>query len=106
LIANKAEGREAQPGITEGFKLGFGEPIPLSAEHGLGLSELHSIVSQAIDRAAEKAEGEVAQVDLPQVEIDLPEDDGSTEEGPALRWDPKRHLNVAIIGRPNAGKST
>jgi GTP-binding protein len=45
-------------------------------------------------------------VDLPQVDIDLPEDDGSTEEGPVLRWDPKRHLNVAIIGRPNAGKST
>src|SRR5690606_39327115 len=43
---------------------------------------------------------------LPEVEIDLPEDDGSTEEGPAARWNPRRHLNVAIIGRPNAGKST
>src|SRR5215216_5295771 len=41
LVANKAEGREAQPGITEGFKLGFGEPIALSAEHGLGMSDLH-----------------------------------------------------------------
>jgi GTP-binding protein len=106
LIGNKAEGREAQPGLTEGFKLGFGEPIALSAEHGLGLSELHSIVSQAIDKAAEKSTGEIAEMDMPQVEIDLPEDDGSTEEGPALRWDPKRHLNVAIVGRPNAGKST
>jgi GTP-binding protein len=106
LIGNKAEGREAQPGLTEGFKLGFGEPIALSAEHGLGLSELHSIVSQAIDKAAEKATGEIAEMDMPQVEIDLPEDDGSTEEGPTLRWDPKRHLNVAIVGRPNAGKST
>ena len=106
LVANKAEGREAAPGITEGFKLGFGEPIALSAEHGLGLSELHTIVSQAIDRAADKASGEILEADLPQVAIDLPEDDGSTEEGPALRWDPKRHLNVAIVGRPNAGKST
>jgi GTP-binding protein len=106
LVANKAEGREAEPGITEGFKLGFGEPIALSAEHGLGLSDLHSIVSQAIDRAAERASGQIPEIDMPQVEIDLPEDDGSTEEGPALRWDPKRHLNVAIIGRPNAGKST
>jgi len=106
LIGNKAEGREAQPGLTEGFKLGFGEPIALSAEHGLGLSELHSIVSAAIDKAAEKATGELLEIDMPQVEIDLPEDDGSTEEGPALRWDPKRHLNVAIVGRPNAGKST
>jgi len=106
LVANKAEGREAQPGITEGFKLGFGEPIALSAEHGLGLSELHSIVSQAIDRAAERGMAQILEADLPQVDIDLPEDDGSTEEGPALRWDPKRHLNVAIVGRPNAGKST
>ncbi|RYE83070.1 MAG: ribosome biogenesis GTPase Der [Hyphomicrobiales bacterium] len=106
LVANKAEGREANPGITEGFKLGFGEPIALSAEHGLGLSELHSIVSQAIDRAAEKGIAQLHEMDMPQVDIDVPEDDGSTEEGPALRWDPKRHLNVAIIGRPNAGKST
>jgi GTP-binding protein len=106
LVANKAEGREANPGITEGFKLGFGEPIALSAEHGLGLSDLHSIVSQAIDRAAERGTAQLHEMEMPQVDIDLPEDDGSTEEGPALRWDPKRHLNVAIVGRPNAGKST
>jgi GTP-binding protein len=44
--------------------------------------------------------------ELPEVDIDLPEDDGSTEEGPALRWNPRRYLNVAVVGRPNAGKST
>jgi len=44
--------------------------------------------------------------ELPQVDIELPEDDGSSEEGPTLHWDPARHLNVAIVGRPNAGKST
>ena len=48
----------------------------------------------------------LAPEDMPDVDIDLPEDDGSTEEGPALRWNPKRYLNVAIVGRPNAGKST
>lgn len=105
LIANKAEGREAGPGLTEGFKLGFGEPIALSAEHGLGLSDLHAIVGDAIE-AAEGTSGQIDEADLPDVEVDLPEDDGSTEEGPALRWNPRRHLNVAIIGRPNAGKST
>jgi len=105
LIANKAEGREAGPGLTEGFKLGFGEPIALSAEHGLGLSDLHAIVGDAIE-AAEGTGAAIDEADLPDVEIDLPEDDGSTEEGPALRWNPRRHLNVAIIGRPNAGKST
>lgn len=109
LIGNKAEGRGAEPGLMDAYSLGFGEPVALSAEHGLGLSDLHSIVSQAIDRAAEaKAEAEPAPLldELPEVDIDLPEDDGSTEEGPELRWNPKRYLNVAIIGRPNAGKST
>ena len=111
LIGNKAESRQAEPGLMEAYSLGFGEPIALSAEHGLGLSDLHAIVSQAIDAAAARAEAEAAaevpDADLlPEIEVDLPEDDGSTEEGPALRWNPRRHLNVAIIGRPNAGKST
>lgn len=108
LIANKAEGREAEPGLMEAYKLGFGEAVALSAEHGLGLADLHAIVSQAVDRAAAEAAGHapLAEDQLPEVDIDLPEDDGSTEEGPALRWNPKRYLNVAIVGRPNSGKST
>ena len=107
LIANKAEGRAADPGLMEAYELGFGEPVALSAEHGLGLAELHSIVSQAIDRAAESKAGSIAIPDdqMPEVDVDLPPDDGS-EDAPTLRWDPKRYLNVAIIGRPNAGKST
>ncbi|MBI4921137.1 MAG: ribosome biogenesis GTPase Der [Devosia nanyangense] len=103
LIANKAEGRAADPGLMEAYSLGFGEPVALSAEHGLGLADLHAIVSKAVDAKAPPAPDPDQ---LPDVDIDLPEDDGSTEEGPALRWNPKRYLNVAIVGRPNAGKST
>ena len=106
LIANKAEGREASAGLMEAYSLGFGEPVGLSAEHGLGLAELHAIVSEAVDNAAADAGEALPDIPLPEVEIDVPEDDGSTEEGPALRWDPHRYLNVAIVGRPNAGKST
>ncbi len=104
LIANKAEGRAADPGLMEAYSLGFGEPVALSAEHGLGLADLHAIVSKAVDAKAKPAEP----VDefLPDVDIDLPEDDGTDEDGPPLRWNPKRYLNVAIVGRPNAGKST
>jgi len=103
LIANKAEGRGAEPGLMEAYSLGFGEPVALSAEHGLGLADLHAIVAKAVDSRSEPV---LAPEDMPDVDIDLPEDDGSTEEGPALRWNPKRYLNVAIVGRPNAGKST
>jgi GTP-binding protein len=109
LIGNKAEGRAADPGLMEAFSLGFGEPVAISAEHGLGLADLHAIVSKAVDAAAEKAAAEALPPELdqmPEVDVDLPVDDGSTEDGVAKRWDPGRHLNVAIIGRPNAGKST
>jgi len=110
LVGNKAEGRQADAGLMEAFSLGFGEPIALSAEHGLGLAELHTIVSQAIDKvAADQADTEVASLDqMPEVNVDLPPDSGEDEtEGEGRwSWNPKRYLNVAIIGRPNAGKST
>ncbi len=109
LIANKAEGREADPGLMEAFKLGFGEPVALSAEHGLGLADLHAIVSVSVDAAAEDKAGEGAAVDpdMPEVNVDVPQDEDDDESAaPKRRWDPTRHLNVAVIGRPNAGKST
>jgi len=112
LVGNKAESKAASPGLMEAYSLGFGEAIALSAEHGVGMSDLHAIVSQAVDAAAERAAAEAAasmvviEDLLPEIDVDLPLDDGSTEDGPTKRWDPKRYLNVAIIGRPNAGKST
>ena len=109
LIGNKAESGASEAGLVEAYKLGFGEPIALSAEHGLGLSELYSIVSAAIDKAAaEHGAQDQAIVDLmPAVDVDITEDmlEGEGDEA-TLRWNPNRYLNVAIVGRPNAGKST
>ncbi|SMQ62161.1 GTP-binding protein [Devosia lucknowensis] len=114
LVGNKAESSSAEAGLVEAFKLGFGEPIPLSAEHGLGLSELYSIVSAAIDKAEEKkaqqAEEDALSGDLdlmPEVDVDITPDmlEGEGDDA-TLRWNPRRYLNVAIVGRPNAGKST
>lgn len=105
LIANKAEGRAAEAGLIEAYRLGFGEPVGISAEHGLGMADLHAIVGAAIDEVEADSAPE-PEDQLPEVEVDLPEDDGSTEEGPPLRWNPRRYLNVAVVGRPNAGKST
>lgn len=104
LIANKAEGRAAEPGLMEAYALGLGEPVALSAEHGLGLADLHAIVGEAVEKAGENAAGEASNLDdlRPDVSVDI---DPDTEE-PVRRWDPTRYLNVAIIGRPNAGKST
>jgi len=108
LVGNKAEGRAAEAGLMEAYSLGFGEPIALSAEHGLGLADLHAVVSAAVDRVADAQKAaEASSIDmLPQVNVDVPEDDGTDENAPPLRWDPNRYLNVAIVGRPNAGKST
>ena len=114
VIGNKAEGKAAEAGLMEAFALGFGEAIPLSAEHGLGLADLYTIVSQAVDKAeeaisaAQADENDYEMVRKPEVEVDVNEDEGEDQAGDTapMRWDPNRYLNVAIVGRPNAGKST
>lgn len=83
LLANKAEGRAGEAGVLEAFALGFGEPVPVSAEHGEGIGELHERAAAVLGPAA------VA---------DEPAEEG--EAGSA------RPLRLAIVGRPNAGKST
>lgn len=77
LAANKAEGRAGDVGITEAYALGLGEPIALSAEHGEGMAELYAAIA--------------AHAPVPV--------DGETEKV-------ARPINIAIVGRPNAGKST
>ena len=81
LVGNKAEGRAAQPGLMEAYALGLGDPLAVSAEHGEGVVDLFEALRPLIERE----EGEPEEAD---------EDD---EAGP---------LKIAIVGRPNAGKST
>jgi len=100
LIANKAEGRAAEAGLLEAYGLGLGEPIPLSAEHGTGLTDLYDIIREAA-HAGEENRKDLVTGEEPEVNIDIDPD----AEG-ARHWNPNRYLNVAIIGRPNAGKST
>jgi len=77
LAANKIEGRAATANVAEAYSLGFGEPVALSAEHGLGLRDL-------LDALAPFAE----------VEGETPQEDAD------------RPLKLAIVGRPNVGKSS
>ena len=92
LVANKAEGMQAETGINEGHELGFGEPIGLSAEHGLGLADLYQALAPFL---AETPVAESEDDDAP------PADEDSEIPEP-----PPGPLKLAIVGRPNAGKST
>ncbi len=79
LVANKAEGRSAQSSVLDAYELGLGEPIAVSAEHGEGIADL---MAEIADR-------------LPAAEADEPGME-----------DAARPLKLAIVGRPNVGKST
>lgn len=79
LLANKCEGRAASAGLAEAFALGMGEPVALSAEHGEGMSELYHALTAFVPPAPRTGEGAPP---------------------------PARPLTLAIVGQPNAGKST
>ena len=102
LGVNKAEGKAGDAGALEGWSLGLGEPIRLSAEHGEGMDDLYDILMPLADEYAER-EAENA----PLVDVDL---DGEVPDDAEddLSWVPsdKHPLQIAVIGRPNAGKST
>ena len=98
LVANKSEARGAEAGMLDAFELGLGEPIGISAEHGVGMGELRDAILEALGEEAfadDTPEPEEALVDVPV------EDD---EVEPV--YDATKPLRIAIVGRPNAGKST
>ncbi|MEP3265933.1 MAG: ribosome biogenesis GTPase Der [Hyphomicrobiales bacterium] len=82
ILANKSEGR-AELGAYEAFSLGYGDPVAISAEHGEGLGSLYDALQPFSDAA--------------QLAVDEEEEDFD---------DPNKPLKIAVIGRPNAGKST
>jgi GTP-binding protein len=85
LVANKSEGSSGDAGAMETYALGLGEPIQISAEHGEGLSDLYDVLRTLMPEPAEQ----------------VVEDDIDADEDPS-----QRPIRVAIVGRPNAGKST
>jgi GTP-binding protein len=97
LAANKAEGRAGEAGVLDAYSLGLGEPVRLSAEHGEGMDELYHILRPLAEAYAERAAA-----DAPVVDLDVGEEEDETYNAPSA----KRPLQVAVIGRPNAGKST
>ena len=100
LVANKAEGNAAEAGFLEAYSLGLGEPIRLSAEHGEGLTDLYTILMPLADGFAESRPDEG-----PETDVDLSEEDGDDMDAVPVPTRAKP-LQVAVVGRPNAGKST
>ena len=92
LAANKAEGRAADAGLIEAYALGLGEPLRLSAEHGEGMGELLAALAPLVD--AHEAASEAPATGL------------AVDEGGEGEQAPARPLQVAVVGRPNSGKST
>ncbi len=87
LVANKSEGKAGEAGAMEAYALGLGDPVAVSAEHGEGMGDLYEALREA----------------LPEQTAPPPdEDEDETAEDEAA----SRPIRVAVVGRPNAGKST
>jgi len=99
LVANKVEGRAtSQAGLAESYELGLEEAVPISAEHGEGMVELFDALRPLIDvLAEERAAAAAAAAAAEEDEGEAEEEEETLASGP---------LKLAIIGRPNAGKST
>ncbi|MGD9803970.1 MAG: ribosome biogenesis GTPase Der [Hyphomicrobiaceae bacterium] len=108
LVANKCEGRAGSEGFYEAFELGLGEPVAISAEHGEGLSDLEGEILESLSlepKYVSRRRRRRGRDELPADDEDSAEaaEDGDiipVSEGPA------QPIRIAIVGRPNAGKST
>ena len=87
LVANKSEGRHGDAGAMESYALGLGDPVQVSAEHGEGLGELYDSLRAIMPERPE-------------------EDEEADADSAILSDEAARPIRVAIVGRPNAGKST
>ena len=101
LAANKAEGFAGDAGAMEAWSLGLGEPLRISAEHGEGLDDLYTALVPLADAFAEQHAANTPETDIV-IDDELEEGDIPAYQPPSAQ----KPLQLAVIGRPNAGKST
>src|ERR1700682_158983 len=89
VVANKSESKAGTGGYYEAFELGLGEPVPISSEHNEGMADLYGALREVLTFEPAESEAEPAEGEAPEAE-----DENA------------RPIRVAVVGRPNAGKST
>tara|TARA_R110002167_G_scaffold44741_8_gene134494 strand:- start:1613 stop:3028 length:1416 start_codon:yes stop_codon:yes gene_type:complete len=99
-VANKAEGKKGEAGYYEAYSLGFGEPVPISAEHGEGMADLYQAIRIISEGDDADNEGLAVEVVAEPVLAEVFDPDAPAEEKP------RGPLQLAVVGRPNVGKST
>ena len=110
LVANKVEGRKGDDGYYEAYSMGFGEPVPISAEHGEGMVDLRDALVESVGEDIAFGNITAPSMQVKEEEFDPPfnpeefEADDDDELEP--EYDNTRPLKICIVGRPNAGKST
>lgn len=111
LVANKCEGRQGIDGFYEAFELGLGDPVAISAEHGEGIGELHCDILAALGlkpayTTAKRRGSEPVDRTGTASEIGQEKDRDQRTEAETEAELQLRPMRIAIVGRPNAGKST
>ena len=99
LATNKCEGRAGEAGKLEAYALGLGDPLPLSAEHGEGLGELYDALAEYVKPEPETAEDGAPETEDDGADADDADDEDADDEDGSV-------LQLAVVGRPNVGKST
>ncbi len=100
LVANKVEGNKGDLGYYESYGMGFGDPIPISAEHGEGMIDLRDALVEQLGEAVAFGPDEADSEPAEETSNELFDDEAE------VVYDNTRPMRIAVVGRPNAGKST